>query len=83
MLNRPGVYQIRPAVPVYVKFCDTAHRKAVPAVVVVRVGVTTVEVQVPRVAAVAGILSTGPVVAVVATVVQRAAVVVPVPGGRQ
>ena len=52
----------------------------VRAEVVVRAGIIAVEVQVPRMGA--GVLRTGPVDAVFATVVQRA-VVVAVPGSRQ
>ncbi len=46
-----------------------------------RVGATAAEVQEPRVGG--GTLGTGPIVAVVATVAQRTAVVVPVTGGRE
>ena len=47
----------------------------------VRGGAAAAEAQAPREAA--GVLCTGPVVAEVATVVQRTVVVVPVPGGRE
>jgi hypothetical protein len=63
------------------KCCDTADREPVFTVVVVRVGVTTIEVQVPRVVII--VLCTAPVVAVVTTVVQRTIVVVPVAGRRK
>ena len=57
------------------------HTKTVGLIVIVHVAVATVEVQVPAVGS--AVLSTAPVVAVAASVVQRAIAVVEVAGGKQ
>ena len=63
-------------------FCDTAHRKSVPTLAEVRVGVAAVEIQVPRVGKRG--LVTAPVATKVTTAEQRAlAAAIPVAGGRQ
>ena len=62
-------------------FYDTAHRQPVPATAVVRAGVAAVEAQGPR--EVAGVICTGPVVAVAATGAQRTVAGEPVPGCRE
>ena len=62
-------------------FFDTADREPACTVVVVRVGVTTTEVQVPRADIIA--LCTAPVATVVTTVAQRTKAAVPAAGRRK